>query len=72
MLADRERAGLQSDVAEAPTIERDITHRNRVSQAPFVAEKRRPARRFWVRPALSLLLPLLLILSTYSYVTGGR
>jgi membrane fusion protein (multidrug efflux system) len=43
------------------------------TETPAAPEKApRPARRRWVRSALFLLLPLVLIAGAYWYVTGGR
>jgi membrane fusion protein (multidrug efflux system) len=75
MLEDQEGPSPRPETAEAPTKRRDAPQqRPRVSPTRSSAPETplRAPRRRWIRWALFLLLPLLLIAGGYWYVTGGR
>jgi membrane fusion protein, multidrug efflux system len=75
MPADATSALRPAETAEAPAARRGAPQRQPKGPAemPSTPEKAsRPARRPWVRWVLFLLLPIVLIVGTYWYVTGGQ
>src|SRR5690348_6560409 len=75
MLDDQEAPSPRLDTAEAPTTRRDAPQeRSRASPTRSSAPEFPPRapRRRWIRWALFLLLPLLLIAGGYWYITGGQ
>jgi membrane fusion protein, multidrug efflux system len=75
MPADATSALRPAETAEAPAARRGAPQRQpkRPAELPSTPEKAsRPARRPWVRWVLFLLLPIVLIVGTYWYVTGGQ
>ncbi len=75
MPADATSALRPAETAEAPAARRGAPQRQpkRPAEMPSTPEKAsRPARRPWVRWVLFLLLPIVLIVGTYWYVTGGQ
>jgi len=66
---------LRPDPAESPTARRKAPRRppETAPRAPSaLAERPRPSRRPWLRWALFLLLPLVLLAGGFWYVTGGQ
>ena len=66
---------LRPDPAESPAARRKAPRRQpeMAPRAPSaLAERPRPSRRPWLRWALFLLLPLVLLAGGFWYVTGGQ
>jgi membrane fusion protein (multidrug efflux system) len=83
MPADATIVSLRSDTAEAPAARRDVPRKQPerppreqpeqpVERSSEPEKAAQPPRRRWLRRALFALLPLILIVGGYWYVTGGR
>jgi len=72
---DRVTVSLRDDSAETPATTREAPSERSGARARSLSgpgKAARPPARYWVRRALFLLLPLLLLAGGYWYVTGGR